>query len=53
MNERDVTPSEHVDFFEIDEDLSAVAAAASPAVEEPAGLAEWVASLTTQERMSC
>ena len=39
-----------VDFFEIDEDLIAVAAAASPAVEEPAGLAEWVASLTTEEK---
>jgi hypothetical protein len=39
-----------VDFFEIDEDLIAVAAAASEAVEEPAGLAEWVASLTTQEK---
>jgi hypothetical protein len=39
-----------VDFFEIDEDLIAVAAAASPAIEEPAGLAEWVAFLTTEEK---
>src|SRR5689334_21288987 len=39
-----------VDFFEIDEDLIAVAAAASPAVEESAGLAEWVASLPTEEK---
>jgi hypothetical protein len=38
-----------VDFFEIDEDLIAVAAAASPA-EESAGLAEWVASLPTEEK---
>jgi len=42
-----------VDFFEIDEDLIAVAAAASPAVEEPAGLSEWVAALTTEKRTSC
>jgi hypothetical protein len=34
-----------VDFFEIDENLIAVAAASSPAIEEPGGLAEWIASL--------
>src|SRR6266852_5051121 len=39
-----------VDFFEIDEDLIAVAAASSPAVEEPAGLAEWVAALSAEEK---
>ena len=32
-----------VDFFEIDEDLIAVAAA-SPPIEEPRGMEEWVAS---------
>jgi hypothetical protein len=37
-----------VDFFEIDEDLIAVAvaAASSPAIKEPAGPAEWVAALS-------
>ena len=39
-----------VDFFEIDEDLIAVAAAPSPAIEEPGGLAEWVASLPAEEK---
>ncbi|MGN6679875.1 MAG: hypothetical protein ACTHKL_19100 [Streptosporangiaceae bacterium] len=39
-----------VDFFEIDEDLIAVAAAASPAIEEPAGVADWIASLPTEEK---
>ena len=39
-----------VDFFEIDEDLIAVAAAASPAIEEPAGLVDWIASLPTEEK---
>jgi hypothetical protein len=39
-----------VDFFEIDEDLIAVAALSSPAIEEPAGLAEWIASLPTEEK---
>jgi hypothetical protein len=39
-----------VDFFEIDEDLIAVAATPSPAIEEPGGLAEWVASLPTEEK---
>src|SRR5579862_2861795 len=38
------------DFLEIDEDLIAVAAAASPSVQEPAGLAEWVASLPPEEK---
>jgi hypothetical protein len=33
-----------VDFFEIDENLIAVAAASSPAIEEPGGLAEWIAA---------
>jgi len=39
-----------VDFFEIDEDLIAVAAAPSPAIEESGGLAEWVASLPAEEK---
>jgi hypothetical protein len=39
-----------VDFFEIDEDLIAVAAAASPAIQEPGGLAEWTASLPAEEK---
>jgi hypothetical protein len=39
-----------VDFFEIDEDLITVAAISSPAIEEPAGLAEWIASLPTEEK---
>jgi hypothetical protein len=39
-----------VDFFEIDEDLIAVAAASSPAIKEPAGLAEWVAALSAAEK---
>jgi hypothetical protein len=38
------------DFFEIDEDLTAVAAAASPSLKEPTGLAEWTASLPAQEK---
>jgi hypothetical protein len=41
-----------VDFFEIDENLIAVAAASSPAIEEPGGLAEWIASLAAQEKDS-
>jgi hypothetical protein len=39
-----------VDFFQIDEDLIAAAATASPAIEEPAGLAEWVTSLPAEEK---
>jgi len=39
-----------VDFFEIDEDLIAVAAAPNPAIAEPAGLAEWVATLPAEEK---
>jgi hypothetical protein len=39
-----------VDFLEIDEDLIAVAAAASPAIQEPGGLAEWTASLPVEEK---
>jgi hypothetical protein len=39
-----------VDFFKIDEDLIAVAAVSSPAIEEPAGLAEWIASLPAEEK---
>jgi len=39
-----------VDFFQIDEDLIAVAAASSPAIEEPSGLAEWVVSLPAEEK---
>ncbi len=39
-----------VDFFEIDENLIAMAAASSPAIEEPGGLAEWIASLAAEEK---
>jgi hypothetical protein len=39
-----------VDFFEIDEDLIAVAAVSSPPIEEPRGLAEWIASLAAEEK---
>jgi hypothetical protein len=39
-----------VDFFEIDEDLIAVAAASSPSVQEPKGMAGWIASLPEQEK---
>ena len=39
-----------VDFFEIDEDLIAVAAALSPSIEEASGLEEWIASLSAQEK---
>jgi hypothetical protein len=38
------------DFFEIDEDLIAVAATASPSIQEPSGLADWVASLPAEEK---
>ena len=39
-----------VDFFGIDEDLIAVAAASSPSIEEPGGRAEWIASLPAAEK---
>ena len=39
-----------VDFFEIDEDLIAVAAALSPSIEELPGLEEWIASLPAEEK---
>ncbi|MGH3258829.1 MAG: hypothetical protein ACRDOU_26100 [Streptosporangiaceae bacterium] len=39
-----------VDFLEIDEDLIAVAAATSPSVQEPEGMAGWIASLPAQEK---
>jgi hypothetical protein len=39
-----------VDFFEIDQDLIAVAAASSPPTEEPRGLAEFLASVGAQEK---
>jgi hypothetical protein len=38
------------DFFEIDEDLIAVAAASSPSIQEPEGMAGWIASLPEQEK---
>ena len=38
------------DFLDIDEDLIAVAAAASPSIEEPSGLAESVASVPVDEK---
>jgi hypothetical protein len=39
-----------VDFFEIDQDLIAVAVASSPPMEEPRGLAEFLASVGAQEK---
>jgi hypothetical protein len=39
-----------VDFLGIDEDLIAVAATASPSIQEPSGLTEWVASVPAQEK---
>jgi hypothetical protein len=38
------------DFLDIDEDLIAVAAAASLSIQEPDGLAEWAASLPAEEK---
>lgn len=38
------------DFLEIDKDLIAVAAAASPGIQEDTGLAEWVASLPAKQK---
>jgi len=38
------------DFLDIDEDLIAMAAAASPSIEEPSGLAEWVGSVPADEK---
>src|SRR5580700_6106616 len=39
-----------VDFFEIDEDLIAVAAASSPSVREPDGMAGWIMSLPAEQK---
>lgn len=39
-----------VDFFKIDEDLIAVAAASSPLIQEPHGLAEWIAAFSSEEK---
>ena len=39
-----------VDFFEIDQDLIAVAAESSPSIEEPRGLAEFLASVEAEEK---
>ena len=39
-----------VDFFEIDEDLIAVAAASSPSIQEPEGMAGWVTSLPAEQK---
>jgi hypothetical protein len=39
-----------VDFFEIDEDLIAVAAASSPSIQEPDGMAGWIASLPAAQK---
>jgi len=39
-----------VDFLEIDEDLIAVAAASSPSIQEPRGMAGWIASLPAKEK---
>jgi hypothetical protein len=38
------------DFFEIDQDLIAVAADSSPSIEEPSGLAEFLASVGAEEK---
>ena len=39
-----------VDFFEIDEDLIAVAAATSPSIQEPEGMTRWIASIPAKEK---
>ncbi|MDQ2815497.1 MAG: hypothetical protein M3Z75_27535 [Actinomycetota bacterium] len=39
-----------VDFLEIDEDLIAVAAALSPSIQAPEGMAGWIASLPAKEK---
>jgi hypothetical protein len=39
-----------VDFLKIDEDLIAVAAESSPSIEEPRGLAEFLASVAAEEK---
>ena len=39
-----------VDFFEIDEDLIAVAAASSPSAQEPEGMAGWITSLPAEQK---
>ena len=39
-----------VDFFEIDEDLIAVAAASSPSIQEPEGMAGWITSLPVNQK---
>ncbi len=39
-----------VDFFEIDEDLIAVAAASSPSIQEPEGMAGWITSLPAKQK---
>jgi hypothetical protein len=39
-----------VDFFEIDEDLIAVAAASSPSIQEPEGMAGWITSLPVKQK---
>src|SRR5260370_8039003 len=39
-----------VDFFEIDEDLIAVATASSPSIQEPEGMAGWITSLPAKQK---
>ena len=39
-----------VDFFEIDEALIAVAAASSPSIQEPEGMAGWITSLPAEQK---
>jgi hypothetical protein len=39
-----------VDFLEIDEDLIAVAAASSPSIREPEGMAGWITSLPAKQK---
>jgi hypothetical protein len=38
------------DFLEIDEDLIAVAAASSPPIQEPEGMADWIAAVPAEEK---
>jgi hypothetical protein len=39
-----------VEFFEIDEDLIAVAAASSPSIQDPEGMAGWITSLPAEQK---
>ena len=39
-----------VDFFKIDKDLIAVAAASSPSIQKPEGMAGWITSLPAEQK---